>query len=208
MARLTDREQSAQRLIARVIRANSWLTRDGLAVWRHEVFDERGVGAAKVAEDLHVLRVPFSSRAAWKPGLSGSVRRRRGTEIRVEWADLPALCKHLPFLATAVQNVPADEPGFRDLVVVCVYGTRAEVRAMNYAADWPCWTSAAAARMGLMCTWCGCDLRDLEGDGLPYRLLSEAGQSMYCPPCADRAALWPATSPIYAKSVSTAVRSA
>lgn len=187
VADATEGQRAAQKRIVGVVRASCVLGLFGLALWREADAGEWKASAEEVAADLAVLGVPHTVVGANRPPTSRSPMVRRGREIRVVWDDLPALTRWMPSLAKAMEDVPEDALDGKGFAFFEPQPGGMAVLRAAFAADFPWWTAKQAARMGLLCSVCGWDLRQRGPEGRAgYRILGEDGRRrMFCGPCCN-----------------------
>jgi hypothetical protein len=163
--------RAAQRRIIGTVNSSGVLCGGGLALWREADCGEWKATAAEIAHDLTLLEIPHEIVTAFRFPLAKAMLKlpRRGEEVRIARGDLTHLVRWMPSLQTYIDQTPEDAPGWWFMV----FEPRPEAMAivqLAFAADWPRWTDKQAAAMGLMCSDCGWDLRNVDDDHCPYNI--------------------------------------
>ncbi|MGX5185795.1 hypothetical protein ACWKT5_23960 [Streptomyces avermitilis] len=160
MAQLvTEAERAAQRRLVGVVRTSGVLTGGGLAMWREYNAGEWKASAAELSQDLDTLTVPHEIVIAFRPPRAREVRRRKGQEVRVAFAELGKLVRWMPSLQQSIDELPSETPGFTFTYCEPRPTGMTMLALSSFAAEWPAWTAKQAEAMGLLCAECRFDLR-------------------------------------------------
>jgi hypothetical protein len=184
LSKATDTQRAAQRRVVGCVQMSGYLGRGGLALWREHDAGDWKASAGEIARDLDTLGVPSTTVTAMRPPTTRSPGIRKGLEVRVAFKDLPSLVRWMPSLATAIDGLPANGPGFNFAYYDPTPDGGALLRRAFIAAEWPSWTVTQAVRMGLVCPRCARDLRQGGADVPVNRPESPGGRRrLFCLPC-------------------------
>ncbi|MFE9469295.1 hypothetical protein ACFYNW_37885 [Streptomyces virginiae] len=131
---VTETEHAAQRRLVGVVRTTGVLTGGGLALWREYNARKWKASAAELSQDLDTLKVPHETVVAFRPPRAREVRRRKGQEVRVAFAELAKLVRWVPSLQQSIDELPTEMPGFTCGAQLCALDDGADSIAITLSA--------------------------------------------------------------------------